>query len=91
MTGSADYIGNKAFLGCSNLVAVILPYSRIEDDLYLTSPILLGTDVFVDTPIANGTGFIYVRDALVDSYKTDENWSTWASQIKPLSEYTGAV
>ena len=42
---------------------------------------------FYNTPIANGTGYIYVADTLVDSYKTAENWSVYASQIKPLSEY----
>lgn len=36
--------------------------------------------------IANGTGYIYVPDDLVDSYKSATNWSTYASQIKGLSE-----
>ena len=31
-------------------------------------------------------GYIYVPDALVDSYKTATNWSVFADQIKPLSE-----
>lgn len=30
---------------------------------------------------------IYVPDALVESYKTATNWSTYAEQIHPLSEY----
>lgn len=30
---------------------------------------------------------IYVPDALVDSYKTATNWSKYAEQIHPLSEY----
>lgn len=30
---------------------------------------------------------IYVPDNLVDSYKADANWSTYADYIKPLSEY----
>lgn len=30
---------------------------------------------------------IYVPDALVESYKTATNWSTYADQIHPLSEY----
>ena len=40
------------------------------------------------TPIATSTteGFIYVPDDLVESYKTATNWSTYASQIKGLSE-----
>ena len=31
---------------------------------------------------------IYVPDASVDAYKTATNWATYASKIKPLSEYT---
>lgn len=41
---------------------------------------------FPNTPIASGTGYIYVPDDLVDSYKQATNWSTYASQIKGLSE-----
>jgi len=33
------------------------------------------------------TSSIYVPDALVEQYKTATNWSTKASQIKPLSTY----
>lgn len=46
----------------------------------------LGTRVFDNTPIASGTGYIYVPDELVDGYKSATNWSTYANQIKPLSE-----
>ena len=38
------------------------------------------------TPIANGNGYIYVPDADVETYKTATNWSTYANQIKGLSE-----
>ena len=41
---------------------------------------------FTGTPIASGTGFIYVPDNLVDTYKANTNWSNYASQIKGLSE-----
>ena len=33
------------------------------------------------------SGFIYVPDELVESYKVATNWATYADQIKPLSEY----
>lgn len=36
--------------------------------------------------IANGKGYIYVPDNLVNLYKTAANWSTYANQIKSLSE-----
>lgn len=37
------------------------------------------------TKIESGTGYIYVPDNLVDSYKGATNWSTYANQILPLS------
>lgn len=53
-------------------------------------PQLTSTSVFDDTPIADGTGSIYVPDALVEQYKVATNWAIYADQIKPLSEYTEA-
>lgn len=72
-------IGKYAFNGCSSLTAFIIRY---DVKLYMLS----ATTAFNGTPIASGTGFIYVPDALVDSYKAATNWSTYAAQIKGLSE-----
>lgn len=47
---------------------------------------LASTTAIGGTPIESGTGYIYVPDALVDSYKAATNWSTYAAQIKGLSE-----
>ena len=47
---------------------------------------LASTETLTGTGIVRGTGFVYVPDNLVDSYKTATNWSTLANQIKPLSE-----
>ena len=38
------------------------------------------------TTIENGTGYVYVPDDMVDTYKSATNWSTYASQIKGMSE-----
>lgn len=43
-----------------------------------------GTD---DTP-EFGTGYIYVPRALIDTYKTATNWSTYASRFRVLEDYT---
>ena len=71
-------IGNHAFYSCTNLTNIILSNNQV---------VTLGNgDVFYDTPISTRTGYIYVPDNLVDSYKTATNWSTYANQIKPISE-----
>lgn len=38
------------------------------------------------TTIKKGTGYVYVPDDMVDTYKSATNWSTYASQIKGMSE-----
>ena len=76
----ATSIGSSAFSYCSKLTALIL---RSE-----TMATLSSTGAFSSTPIASGTGYIYVPRALVDSYKAASNWSTYASQIRALEDYT---
>lgn len=49
---------------------------------------LCAANAFDDTPIAAGTGYIYVPAALVDSYKSATNWSVYADQIRALEDYT---
>lgn len=50
---------------------------------------LANVSAFTSSGIANGTGYVYVNDSLVDSYKSSTNWSSYADQIKPLSELEG--
>lgn len=80
-TSSVEIIGN--FAGASNLETLILRSTTI---CTLTS-----ANGFSDTKIAAGTGYIYVPDNLVDSYKTATNWVTFANQIKPISELEGTT
>ena len=76
---SVESISGGAFSGCSRLVTLILR----KADVVCT---LENVSAFSGTPIAKGTGFVYVPDDLVEQYKTANNWSTYASQIKPISE-----
>ena len=76
---AATSIGNNAFYLCSKLTALILRSA--------TMATLGGTNVFYNTPIASGTGYIYVPAALVDSYKAASNWSTYASKIRAIEDY----
>ncbi len=79
-----DFSKLKAFLasdlsGCVLLSAVILRSASVCS--------LPNTNVFNRTPVASGTGYIYVPKALVDSYKAATNWSTYASQIRAIEDY----
>ena len=47
---------------------------------------MTATSMFDNTPIANGTGYVYVPDNMVETYKSATNWSDYSSQIKPISE-----
>ena len=77
---SVTSINSSAFNNCTGLVAVVI---RKTDTVCALS----NSNAFNGTPIAKGTGYIYVPDALVDQYKSATNWSVYANQIKPLSEY----
>ena len=74
-------LGNSVFSSCTSLTTVILRTATVAT--------LTNINAFANTPIADGTGYIYVPDELVDSYKIATNWVTYADQIKPLSEYGG--
>lgn len=78
--GVASKINQAAFAYCSNLKALIL---RRTGSICTLS---VATNGFQGSAIANGTGYVYVPDELVDTYKTATNWSNYANQIKPLSE-----
>ena len=74
-------IGNNAFSNCWALDTLIL---RDTSELSTTS----SSSNFNSTKIKNGTGYIYVPAALVDSYKAATNWSTFAAQFRALEDYT---
>ena len=66
------------FYGCAGLIKVII---NRQDVFKMTS-----TSMLSNTPIANGTGYVYVPDNMVETYKSATNWSTYADQIKGMSE-----
>ena len=97
----ATSIGNYAMLNCVSLASVNMPVATSVGNYAMQNCIslksvrlganqvatLANANAFTVTPIANGTGFIYVPDELVSNYKTATNWSVYADQIKPMSEY----
>lgn len=48
---------------------------------------LRSTTAFDGTPIYNGNGYIYVPAALIESYKTASNWTTFATQFRSIEDY----
>lgn len=99
---NATSIGMHAVRSCKSLTTVdlgackSLAVTAFEGDTLLTTVIIrtssvctmANVNVFQNTPIANGTGYIFVPDDLVESYKAATNWSTYAEQIVPLSAYS---
>lgn len=83
-TSSVISIGAYAFGGAQQLDTLILRNSSV-------CTLANSTNTFTNTKIAAGTGYIYVPDNLVDSYKTATNWVTFANQIKPISELEGTT
>ena len=95
------YMQYTPFVGCTNLKKIHLkPNANGSITFYsssfanyanLDTIIIEGTYTGISmtitgTPIANGTGYIYVDDSMVDYYKSASVWSTYANQIKPISE-----
>lgn len=71
-------INRTAFTDCQHLETLIIR----------TPSVCVISDVSIalrGSKIAAGTGYIYVPDNLVDSYKTATNWVALANQIKPIS------
>lgn len=51
-----------------------------------TTVVTIAVDTFQNSPIANGNGYVYVPDDLLETYKAATNWVNIADRIKPLSE-----
>lgn len=71
-------INRTAFTDCKSLETLIIR----------TPSVCVISDISValrGSKIASGTGYIYVPDNLVDSYKAATNWVTLANQIKQIS------
>jgi hypothetical protein len=78
--GQLANIPAQAFNGCTALTELILRKTG--------SICTLGNVNGVNnTAIGKGTGYVYVPAALVDSYKSASNWSTYASQFRAIEDY----
>lgn len=73
---SATQIRRYSFRG-SAIAKLVLPGATV---------CAIASDSFLDTPITNGTGYVYVPDELVETYKNTNNWKTIEAQIRPISD-----
>lgn len=100
---NATTIGSNVFANCTALTiadfsnASSFTYNTFANDSSFIALILRKTDsitilrytsAFTNTLIAKGTGYIYVPSALIDSYKSANNWSTFADRFRALEDYT---
>ena len=76
-----ETISYEAFWNCNLLECVKILNTK-------TVCALANKNALSGTKIESGNGYIYVPDNLIEQYKTATNWSVYANQIKPLSEYT---
>lgn len=79
-------IGASAFQYSAMLTALIIRYTGICT--------LSNINAFDSTPIAAGTGYVYVPSTLLASYKVATNWVSFASQIRAIEDYpeiTGGI
>ena len=70
----------QAFWSATKLKALIL---RRTDDVVSMETLALDK-----SGIATNIGYVYVPSALVDSYKSATNWSTYAARFRALESYT---
>lgn len=94
-------MGNNAFQQCVSLVKLSFPcltsvpmsafrYNTVFTTLILSNPTmctLANKNAFTGTPIASGTGYIYVPQILIEDYKTATNWVTYAAQFRAIEDY----
>lgn len=73
-------IATSAFTGATKFETLI-----IRTD---TVPTLGGTNAFTNTKIkSGGTGYIYVKSAVLNDFKSATNWSSFSSQFRAIEDY----
>lgn len=97
---SANYLGTNAFAYCAALKKVDVgpntatirgAFSKCSAfDTFIVravSPPTLDSAAFNETPIASGTGLIYVPRDSVETYKQATNWTLYAEQIRAIEDH----
>ena len=79
--------GGQIFYDATNLTTLVFGSDTMVDGWAGTYSATTISSEFTNTPIANGTGYIYVPAALVDSYKAHTGWSVLANQFRAIEDY----
>lgn len=79
-----DICGGSRLIGMSTIQKLETLIIRKTDAICTLSSM---SDISSSSPIRNGTGYIYVPQALIESYKTATNWSTIANQFRAIEDY----
>lgn len=78
--GDLGNITAQTFNACPALTALIL---RKTSGICTLS----NANGVSNSGIGKGTGYVYVPSALIDTYKTATNWSTFANQFRAIEDY----
>ena len=79
--GNVSSIRNYCFTNCFEFDTLILPNTERITTLESTNAF------WYATKFEEGTGYIYVPRALLNSYKTATNWSNFANQFRAIEDY----
>lgn len=82
--GNMATIGTSSFAGCAKLATLIIRGGRSGGT---APPNLSNVNAFSGTPIAEGTGYVYVKAYMLDMLYTGTNWSTYATQFRAIEDY----
>lgn len=97
-----SYVSSYTFQNCTSLkkvdlhrVGTIATYAftgatKFETLIIRTDtvPTLGGTNAFTNTKIkSGGTGYIYVKSAVLNDFKSATNWSSFSSQFRAIEDY----
>jgi hypothetical protein len=78
--GQLNNIPAQTFNACSALTELIL---RKTGSICTLSNV----NGVNNTPIGKGTGYVYVPSALIETYKANSVWSTYANQFRAIEDY----
>lgn len=86
-TAGCHSIYSNQFANCKKLVTMVVDCEAvpaIHADAFASTPIAPSGTA---TDIAYGTGYIYVRKAVIEEFKVATNWVTYADRFRAIEDY----